>query len=60
MNTDEILIKALDTLQEIKELRKITIEIPIAVRMKIIKCNPSPIRNDFSLRSLNERLLKSQ
>lgn len=60
MNTDEILRKTLATLQEIKELKKATIEAPVAARMKIVKCNPSSTRNNFSLRSLNERLLKAQ
>ena len=57
MNTDEILRKTLATLQEIKELKKATIEAPVAARMKIVK---SSTRNNFSLRSLNERLLKAQ
>lgn len=60
MNTDEILRKALATLQEIKELKKATAGAPVAARMEILKCNPSSTRNDFSLRSLNERLLKDQ
>lgn len=60
MNTDEILRKTLATLQEIKELKKATTEAPVAAKMEIVKCNPSSIRNNFSLRSLNERLLKAQ
>ncbi|WP_221662019.1 hypothetical protein [Bacteroides faecis] len=60
MNTDEILRKTLATLQEIKELKKATTETPVAAKMEIVKCNPLSTRNDFSLRSLNERLLKAQ